>query len=590
MTTPTDTPPATDADIPICPKCGQPMEVVAGTNVAHCDKCGTSADVPHDTPQPQPEDAVQPDEVLRTGDAQPSTTEPPPATQPDQNAALERATEDALASPGVPGRDEFLTLAQTARMLSMSPLVPKFFRGNPAACFHLAMIGRDLGISPTSAVELIDVMPDKREGNQRQEDVKTGRPMLSPELLNAQVQRLGLGSIVPLYRGIDRCVAVALAPGGSLDRTCIKLGRHFYGLPDDWVDFGVLAPNEDRVALGVAYQGAVEAGTLPSIPTCRCDGIIGESEFTWAMAITAGLVQGAGRDYGTDHVACEPGNHHPYTHTANSKSWVKCDCNQGYITYPERMLWWRASGFCQSDFLPQASIGLYSPEELGASVDMEGRMLDLSTVALPPGYEPGTHGEGGRGKAPDATTEAATAEQLAEVSARIAAMSPEAQTFLKAEWKERNIEPVSHLTAAGYRAANTAMTKAEAMHPATTPAEHPATASPPPAPVAQEATDKAPDPPAAPEPSAGPQAPAGMPPDLAAQFGHLEPVPTNALADSATATVKMMPVKVIDEALKGRGISTEGTPDDRGLRLAEALLNESARQDWDACQIWKASE
>jgi hypothetical protein len=56
------------------------------------------------------------------------------------------------------------------------------------------------------------------------------------------------------------------------------------------------------------------------------------------------------------------------------------------------MLWWRASGFCADDFFPEAGMGLYSPEELGAVVDVDGRPIDPATVELPAGYEPAAIG------------------------------------------------------------------------------------------------------------------------------------------------------------------------------------------------------
>lgn len=231
-----------------------------------------------------------------------------------RDAAVEAAADAAMAMPGVPGRDEFLALAMQARMLSMSGAAPKLVRNNPYVAFHVAMVGRDLGISPSAALNLIDVI-----------DTKNGPQLsLSPQLLNGQIRRLGLGSIRPVVQERDRCVAAAYGPDGVL---------------------------------------------------------LGETEFTWGDAQDAGL---AGPN-------CQPGQHQETTRQRSADrgggSYKTCGCNQGYRTYPRRMMWWRAAGFCAADYFPEAGMGLYSPEELGAVIDVEGRPVDPATVALPPGYD-----------------------------------------------------------------------------------------------------------------------------------------------------------------------------------------------------------
>lgn len=228
-----------------------------------------------------------------------------------RDSAVEAAADAALAMPGVPGRDEFLALAMQARILSLSGAAPKEVRNNPYVAFHVAMVGRDLGISPTAALNLIDVITTQ-SGPQLS---------LSPQLLNAQIRRLGLGSIRPVVQERDRCIARAFGPDGT---------------------------------------------------------VLGETEFTWEDARDAGLVG----------PRCQPGEHHETTRQRNNGSSYKtCGCNQGYRTYPKRMMWWRAAGFCAADYFPEAGLGLYSPEELGAVVDAEGRPIDPAQVALPAGYD-----------------------------------------------------------------------------------------------------------------------------------------------------------------------------------------------------------
>ena len=310
-----------------------------------------------------------------------------PETDPTPSVAVAvvaPTAEQALAAtvgqslmPGVPSHDEFVTLAMTARILAMSGAAPELVRDNPYVAFHVAMVGRDLGISPSASLSLIDVIDGK----------KGPQISLSPQLLNGQVERLGLGLIVPAVRTLERAVALAIGPGGHFDPRC--------------------------------------SATYPEHRDgCECLGIIGESEFTWEDARMAGLVG----------PSCQPGVHDPAC-----LSWTKGkNCNQGYRTYPKRMLWWRAAGFCADDWFPTASLGLYSPEALGAVVDIEGRPIDPSTVELPEGYQPVP-------KPPD-PREALLADDVREgYRTRLLALPPEAFGEAKKLWAKVNDEGIVFL-------------------------------------------------------------------------------------------------------------------------------------------------
>lgn len=304
-------------------------------------------------------------------------------------AAIVAAAAAAIDNPGVPGRDEFLSIAAQARMLSLSGAAPKAVRENPHIAFHVAMIGRDLGLSPSSALDLIDVIAGK-DGNYQLS--------LSPQLLNGQVRRLGLGSIIPAYRGTDRAVAWAMGPRGA-DPRCLKLCATT-NTPTHVDDDAVGGP-------------------------CRCD-LLGVSEFTWEDARMADLVVRG----------CEPGNHTAKCLNYSSKGWERC--NQGYRTYPKRMLWWRASGFCADDYFPEASLGLYSAEALGAVVDDEGRPIDVESVELPDGYGPAAlptavAGVEAARQASTTTIDPAEAEALL---ARIKALPDDVRADLKTKWQE----------------------------------------------------------------------------------------------------------------------------------------------------------
>ncbi len=295
---------------------------------------------------------------------------------PDQpaQAAIEAAAAAALAMPGVPGRDEFLSLAMQARVLSLSGAAPEAVRNNPHVAFHVAMVGRDLGISPSAALQLIDVLKTS-SGYQLS---------LSPQLLNGQIRRLGLGAIRPVVQERDRCVAAAVAPDGT---------------------------------------------------------VLGETEFTWEDARDAGLV-GA---------QCKPGDHHKTLQRKrkDGSTYQVCGCNQGYITYPRRMMWWRASGFCANDYFPEAGLGLYSPEELGAVVDDEGRPIDPATVALPAGYDDPKELEQAKQAEQQAQREApADPVELMQLQLRIAALPDQARSDLAKAW----VHPESRLRGVPARA------------------------------------------------------------------------------------------------------------------------------------------
>lgn len=271
-----------------------------------------------------------------------------------QHSAIERAAEAALSMPGIPGRDEFLSLAMQARILSMSDVAPKGLRGNPHVAFHVCMIGRDLGISPSAAIELIDVIGDGQDA----------RPSMSPQLLNGQIRRLGLGRIVPVEVTTERAVARALGPRDE------QLG------PD--------------------------------------------VEFTWEDAQIAGLV---------DMRCPDARTHWKKEGTRGRDRDSRCDCRQGWRTYPRRMLWWRAAGFAADDYFPEAGLGLYTAEELGAVVDEDGRPIDPADVELPQGYEP-------KAKAADPSKVRADADELWLLQERIHALPAQEKADLKDRWQQ----------------------------------------------------------------------------------------------------------------------------------------------------------
>lgn len=287
-----------------------------------------------------------PPEEVHTPEVVAPSTDLEPAGDPAVTSALERAADAALAMPGIPGRDEFLSMAMQARILSMSAVAPKALRGNPHVAFHVVMIGRDLGISPSAAIELVDVIGEGQDA----------RPSMSPQLLLGQIRRLGLGRIAKQAVDDWSAVAVALGPDGEF---------------------------------------------------------LGDSEFTWEDAQTAGLVD----------QRCDPRNH-----WKPDNGQGRCKCRQGWRTYPRRMLWWRAAGYAASDYFPEAGLGLYAPEELGALVDDAGRPIDPATVELPEGYD--------NTPPPPAPVAPADPAALWDLQVRIRALPDDQRSLLAARWRD----------------------------------------------------------------------------------------------------------------------------------------------------------
>lgn len=249
---------------------------------------------------------------------------------PTPRDAIERAAELAIASPELPGRDEFLTLAMTARVLSMSPGVKKGYRNNPHLCLQAILIGRELGIGPTTALEMIDPIPEGRGGeddddrSSSRSAAKGYRLTMTPKLLNARLQQLGLGRMVPIQRNAAGVVLECLGP--------------------------------DNQPLGPP------------------------AEFLWSDAQAAHLAGG-------QCVPSEDGRSIVHSKAWDGKGRPGCGCKSTYYSYPKRMLSHRATGFAADDYYPGARLGLYSPDEVGAITDAEGNAIDPAKVAVPEGFE-----------------------------------------------------------------------------------------------------------------------------------------------------------------------------------------------------------
>jgi hypothetical protein len=440
------------------------------------------------------------------------------------------AAVDALSVEAIPGRDEFLTMAATARMLSLSAAVPKAVQ-DPYTAFHVVMMGRALNLDPATAINLIDVIGyDPKKGADQQGEIRLS---LSPELLAARVKMMGLGSVELLEAHKTWASAVALYPGGRIVR--------------------------DEIT-----------GKL-----VRIIGEKGRLTFDWNDALDAELVDDRCLYNQQEEVVVhwkKPGT--------NGRGWKDgspngCRC-RGYKTYGQRMFAWRAIGYAVHTFFAQASLGLYSPEELGAAVDESGRAIDVSTVDLPDGYETQAAAPP---EPPDPMDDPCPVEMINAVKARIAHIPEQQQAILKQRWVEKinegRLAPVDKLTGRQLKIAGALINGAEAMARQADPKWEPwqppeptETASAPDS--AQAPLGEAEAAVSAPEPPEGVQRPTDA--DLALE---IESLPVE-LIEQAIEIVKTMTVKQLNAALRSRGFAPRGTDNEKRYRLAVVTAQEMA--------------
>jgi len=151
--------------------------------------------------------------------------------------------------------------------------------------------------------------------------------------------------------------------------------------------------------------------------------------FGWEDAQIAGLVDEE------CHVS-EDGRTVVHHDSVDSKGKVtKCGCKTNWRNYPQRMLWWRAAGYAADDYFPEAGLGIYSPDEIGAVTDAEGRPVDVTAVELPAGWErPGAKAE-----------PMADEETIARLQRAIGVLTDDEKVRLRELWSERGISPLSKL-------------------------------------------------------------------------------------------------------------------------------------------------
>lgn len=206
-----------------------------------------------------------------------------------------------------------------------------------------------------------------------------GQPSIAPQLECALIRRLGLGAVVPWERNhevTDYAGAVAIGPDG------VPMGPPVF--------------------------------------------------FTWDDAKVAQLVA----------TECAPGVHSTDCKKNQQNRDMKpgpFKCKHNWITYPRDDMWWRAAGRCARMYFPEAALGIYSPDELGAITDDMGRPIDPATIELPPGFEQAERKTGAAARASREATgdvEKGDADELADLVLRARVLPEEQQTAFKVKFRE----------------------------------------------------------------------------------------------------------------------------------------------------------
>lgn len=310
------------------------------------------------------------------------------------------------------------------------------------------------GIGPTGANDLAEVvhLPAAEAG-----------PALDPEALSlamtAAAQRSSAVPGIPDEREFERMCQIArlfsasgLAPaalkGKPFDALIILMTGRDLGIPMTTA-FNKIAVIDGKASIEVELQlalvrqnglGAVlplpmndeqeQPLTAGAVAVGPDGSVLGPpSYFTWDDAREAGYV-GA---------ECWPGAHAVKTQQRTNRrdgskySVTTCDCKDNWQKSPRDMLWWRAAARCRRRYFPEAGTGLYDASELGAVIDVEGRIIDPAAVDLPDGYEDPQAARQAQQKAQDAPC---TSDQLWALQERIEALPTPVRNEMREAWKE----------------------------------------------------------------------------------------------------------------------------------------------------------
>lgn len=345
-----------------------------------------------------------------------------------------------------------------------------------------------------------------------------GQPSISPRLRLARVKLLKLGKIIPdPLETQDETTSTALA---VLNVACM-------------------------VCTGASGWVVREAEPPMACPACHTTG--------WKMAGP------------------------PISFTMKDATAAKLAGKDNWQHYPKNMLWWRASGYAADTYFPEAGLGLYSPDELGAVTDEYGEPVFIDAQAWSDGQNELTETTG---------QDAELREEARELHAKVASLSaPHRQEVIQA-WKRAKV-PAVELTAMSkgdFRKARAAYVAWERQHPneaeaaTQAAAERAATASH----ETIEARDEADEAEAKAMLSEAPGGPEDVLADVReafneqAEFSETTDVYNKAEADVAVKAVEEMTIRQVNSELKVRDLRTDDEEKDRRLRLVRAIATEAA--------------
>ena len=135
--------------------------------------------------------------------------------------------------------------------------------------------------------------------------------------------------------------------------------------------------------------------------------------------------------YGVRHD--EPDITHASTFTLADAQAAELASKKNWRHYPKRMLSWRALGYLLDDVFSEVGTGLYSPDEMGAMTDDEGRVIDIPAADPLPGT---SAPKGLRPAAPPPPDPPASKEDLEAIAQRLAKITaiPSARKALLEMW------------------------------------------------------------------------------------------------------------------------------------------------------------
>lgn len=230
-----------------------------------------------------------------------------------------------------PVRDEMKGIVALAVTLATASTMPKALRDKPADILAVILTGRELGVSPMTAIRTFHVID--------------GTVTIAPKVRAAMVHQQGIAKLF-LHQ-----------PPRALFTTDAETGDRRPLLDSEGNQIYELCP------CGAAFEDDPREACTWHAQRKDTPAIVYTSRYTQEMAgnVKTTIWSGSGQN-------------------RSSKTGSLLD-KDNWINYRERMLSWRALGYLIDDACPEVGTGLYSPDELGAVTDEDGTpILDVTST------------------------------------------------------------------------------------------------------------------------------------------------------------------------------------------------------------------